>query len=86
MLAAISASAATAATMATPWMNIRQNSGTASSTRPLSMVASTTAPSAAPATVPEPPETLIPPITAEASELISQPEASTTVTVPTRAA
>ena len=50
------------------------------------MVASTTAPSAAPTTVPEPPVTLTPPMTAAASEVSSQPEARTTVTVPTRAA
>ncbi len=67
-------------------MNIRQNSGTRSSTSPLSIVASTIAPSAAPMTVPEPPVTLTPPITAAASDVSSQPEASTTVTVPTRAA
>ena len=50
------------------------------------MVASTTAPSAAPMTFPEPPVTLTPPMTAAASEVSSQPEARITVTVPTRAA
>ena len=72
--------------MALPWMNIRQNSGMRSRTSPLSMAASTSAPSAAPTAVPEPPATLTPPITAEASDVSSQPVASTTVTVPTRAA
>ncbi len=68
-------SALAAATIAVPWMNIRQNSGTWRRTRPLSMVARTTAPSAAPMTVPEPPVTLTPPITAAASDVSSQPEA-----------
>src|SRR5208337_1734357 len=43
---AMTTSAVAAATIATPWMNMRQNSGTPSRTRPLSMMASTTAPSA----------------------------------------
>ena len=37
-------------------------------------------------TEPDPPATLMPPITAAASDVSSHPEASTTVTVPTRPA
>ena len=48
--APMTTSAVAAPTIAVPWMNIRQNSGTRRRTRPLSIVASTTAPSAAPTT------------------------------------
>ena len=82
----ISASTVTAATIAVPSKKIFQNSEIFRSVKPLSIVATSSAPSVAPRTVPEPPKTLTPPITTAVTTSNSKPRPATASTLAKRAA
>src|SRR5262249_35717436 len=80
------ASNVTATTIAVPSKKIFQNSEIRSSVKPLSIVATRSAPSVAPSTVPDPPKTLTPPITTAVTTSSSKLRPATASTLANRAA
>ena len=72
--------------MANPWNAVFQNSLILSSVKPFSITAMRSAPSAAPSTVPTPPNTLTPPMTTAEITSNSNPEPDEALTPAKRAA
>ena len=76
----------TATTIAVPSKKIFQNSEKRSSVKPLSITATSSAPSMAPSTLPDPPNTLTPPITTAVTTMNSNDVPDVASTPPKRAA
>ena len=76
----------TATTIAVPSKKIFQNSENLSSVKPLSITATSSAPSVAPRIVPEPPNTFTPPITTAVTTSSSKPLAELVSTFAKRTA